>query len=72
MKNVGRFLASGLLLSLVSLFLRAVGVSFQTFLAARLGAARFIYAMDAFEHARAMLWRNADAVVFNDDAGFAA
>ncbi len=39
MKNVGRFLASGLLLSLVSLFLRAVGVSFQTFLAARLGAA---------------------------------
>ncbi len=39
MKQVGRFIGNGLLLSAVSLFLRAIGVSFQAFLSTHLGAA---------------------------------
>ncbi len=39
MKNAGRFLRNGLMLSAVSLLLRTIGVSFHTFLTSRMGAA---------------------------------
>ena len=39
MKKIGRFLANGLMLSAVALLLRTVGVSFNAFLTAKMGAA---------------------------------
>lgn len=39
MKQLGRFLVSGLMLTAVSLLLRTVGVSFHAFITARIGAA---------------------------------
>ena len=39
MKNIGRFIKNGLLLSVVSILLRTIGVAFNTFITARVGAA---------------------------------